>query len=845
MTNSWTDIANTDLVLIMGGNAAEAHPCGFKWVTEAMQKRKAKLIVVDPRFTRSAAVADMYAPIRVGTDIAFLGGVINYLFTNNKIHLDYVKFNSDATFLLKPGFKYDNGTFSGYDEAKRSYDRSTWGYQMGDDGYVKVDETLQDPLCVFQQLKAHYSRYTPDMVSSITGTPKDQFLKVAEAIASTSAPDKVMTIMYALGWTQHSVGSQNIRTMAMIQLLLGNIGRAGGGVNALRGHANVQGITDMNAYSEVLSGYMLAPLDSDKDRETYLKVRTGKPLRPNQMAFTQNFPKWHTSLMKAYYGNAATKENDFAYDWLPKRDGAYDIMAMFERMHQGKMNGFICQGFNPLAAMPNKKKMSAALAKLKYLVVIDPLETETSEFWKNFGPLNDVDPKAIQTEVIRLPSSCFAEEAGTFTSSGRVVHWKEAAVPPPGEARVDSAIISGIFLKLRAMYAKDGGALPEPVAALTWNYTNPAAPAAVEVLREINGRALADVYPLPAAPAVNPALMAGGKPGAALVKPVAATTAAKPPAAAGVTVAPTPLVKAGEQLPGFAMLRDDGSTACGNWIYSGVFTQAGNMSARRDTSDPSGLGVHQNWGFAWPANRRVLYNRANADKNGKPWDPSRALIRWTGSAWAGPDVPDMRPNAAPEENVGSFIMNPEGVARLHAIGMADGPFPEHYEPFETPLGMNPMNKNPKAVSNPAARVYKGDMEAFGKASEFPYAATTYRLTEHFHFWTKHSKSNAVTQPAPFVEIGEDLAKEKGIKQGDKVKVRSNRGEVVARCVVTKRMKGLDVAGKKVHQVGIPIHWGFKGVTQNGYLANALTPYVGDANSQTPEFKAFLVNIEKA
>jgi formate dehydrogenase major subunit len=845
MTNSWTDIANTDLVLIMGGNAAEAHPCGFKWVTEAMQKRKAKLIVVDPRFTRSAAVADMFAPIRVGTDIAFLAGVINYLFANNKIHLDYVKFNTDASFLLKPGFKYDNGVFSGYDEAKRSYDRSSWGYQMGEDGYVKVDETLQDPLTVFQQMKAHYSRYTPDMVSQVTGTPKDQFLKVAEAIASTSAPDKVMTILYALGWTQHSVGSQNIRTMAMIQLLLGNIGRAGGGVNALRGHANVQGITDMNAYTEVLSGYMLAPTDADVDRETYLKSRTGRPLRPNQMAFTQNFPKWHTSLMKAYYGGAATKDNDFAYQWLPKRDGAYDIMAMFERMHQGKMNGFVCMGFNPLAAMPNKKKMSQAFAKLKYLVIIDPLETETSEFWKNYGPLNDVDPKTIQTEVVRLPASCFAEEAGTFTSSGRVVHWKEAAVPPPGEARTDGHIIAGLFTKLRGMYAKDGGALPEPVAALTWAYSNPGNPAPSEVLREINGRALADVFPLPPAPAVNPALMAGAKPGAALVKPVA--TAAKPatPPVAAVTTPPAPLVRAGEQLPGFAMLRDDGSTACGNWIYCGVWTQAGNMSARRDTSDPSGLGVHQNWGFAWPANRRVLYNRANADKSGKPWDPSRALIRWTGSAWAGPDIPDMRPNAAPEENVGSFIMNPEGVARLHAVGMADGPFPEHYEPFETPLGMNPMNKNPKAVSNPAARVYKGDMEAFGKASEFPYAATTYRLTEHFHFWTKHSKSNAVTQPAPFVEIGEDLAREKGIKQGDRVKVKSNRGEVVAACVVTKRMKGLDVAGKKVHQVGIPIHWGFKGVTQNGYLANALTPYVGDANSQTPEFKAFLVNIEKA
>ena len=815
MTNSWTDIKNTDLVLIMGGNAAEAHPCGFKWVTEAMQARKAKLLVVDPRFTRSAAVADFYAPIRVGTDIAFLGGVINYLLSNGKIHTDYVKLNTDATFLVKDSYKFDNGFFSGYNEAARSYDKSSWGYQMGSDGYVVVDESMQDPQCVFQLMKKHYSRYTPEQVSKITGTPREDFLKVCEHIAATSATDKVMTIMYALGWTQHSVGSQNIRTMAMIQLLLGNMGRPGGGVNALRGHANVQGITDMCAYSEVLSGYLSAPTDADATRDAYLAARTGKPLRPNQMAFTQNFPKWHTSLMKAYYGNAATADNQFAYDWLPKRDGAYDILAMFERMNQGRMNGFICQGFNPLAAVPNKKKLSAGLAKLKFLVVMDPLETETGEFWKNFGPLNDVDPAKIATEVFRLPTSCFAEETGTFTNSSRVISWKEKAVDPPGESKPDSEIVSRLFVKLRAMYAKDGGTLPEPIAALSWPYLNAEAPAPAEVLREINGRALTDVLapPDPKAPDAPRAV----------------------------------LVRAGEQLPGFAMLRDDGSTSCGNWIYSGCWTQAGNLTARRETADPTGLGVFPGWGYSWPANRRILYNRASADAKGKPWDASRKYLAWNGSSWAGgADIPDMRPDAAPEQNVGAFIMNPEGVARLYAVGMNEGPFPEHYEPFETPLGVNPMcPTNPKAVSNPAARVYKGDLEAFGTAKEFPYAATTYRLTEHLHFWTKHARSNAIVQPAPFVEIGEELAREKGIKQGDRVRVKSNRGEVVAACVVTRRMRALDVDGRKVHHVGIPIHWGFKGVTQNGYLANALTPFVGDANSQTPEFKAFLVNIEKA
>ncbi len=829
MTNSWTDIKNTDLVLVMGGNAAEAHPCGFKWVTEAMQHRKAKLIVVDPRFTRTAAVADTYAPIRVGTDIAFLGGVINYLLANNKIHTDYVKLNTDATFLLKPDFKYDNGFFSGYDEAKRSYNKASWGYQLGEDGYVKVDDTLQDPLCVFQQMKKHYSRYTPEMVSSITGTPKDQFLKICEQLAATAATDKVMTICYALGWTQHTVGSQNIRTMAMIQLLLGNMGRPGGGINALRGHANVQGITDMCAYSEVLSGYQSAPTDADVDRATYLAARTGKPLRPNQMAFTQNFAKWNTSLMKAYYGAAATKENDFCYDWVPKRDTGYDILAMFERMHQGKMNGFICQGFNPLAAVPNKKKLSQGLAKLKYLVIMDPLQTETGEFWKNFGPLNDVDPAKIQTEVFRFPTSCFAEETGTFTNSSRVIAWKEKALDPPGESKPDSEIMARLFVKLRDMYAKDGGAFPDPIKGLSWPYINANVPQPGEVLREINGRALADLMPLPPPPKLD----AKGKP-----IPVPPPAPNAPP--------PQPLVKAGEQLSGFAQLRDDGSTSCGNWIYCGAWGPTGNLTARRDTADPTGLGVFPGWGFAWPANRRILYNRASADAHGKPWDPSRRYLAWNGSSWAGgADVPDMRPDAAPDQGVGAFIMNPEGVARLHAVGMNEGPFPEHYEPFETPVGVNLMcPTNPKAVSNPAARVFKGDLEAFGKKEEFPYAATTYRLTEHFHFWTKHARSNAITQPAPFVEIGEELAKEKGIKQGDTVKVRSNRGEVVAKCVVTRRMKALQVNGKPVHHVGIPIHWGFKGVTQNGYLANALTPFVGDANSQTPEFKAFLVNIEK-
>ena len=807
MTNHWVDIKNADLVFVMGGNPAEAHPCGFKWVIEAKKTRKAKLVVVDPRFNRTAAVADLYAPLRSGSDIAFLGGVINYLLSNDKIHHDYVKAYTNASFLIDDGFTFDDGIFSGYNDEKRSYDKSTWKYQM-DSEFAKVDDSLQSPRCVLQLLKAHYARYTPDMVSKVCGTPKDAFIKVCELIAETAAPNKTMTSLYALGWTEHSVGSQNIRCMAIIQLLLGNMGMAGGGINALRGHANVQGITDFALYAQNLPGYLAAPTDADKDFKSFVEKKTPKTLRPGQMNYGQNFPKWYISLQKAWWGDAANKDNDFAFDYMPKLGGASDVLSIFDQMYQGKINGFFCQGFNPLASVANKKKVSDAMAKLKYMVVMDPLATDTSEFWKPHGEFNEVDPTKIPTEVFRLPTTLFAETAGSFTNSGRVIQWRWKGAEGPGDAKDDTEIMAALFLKLKEMYAKDGGAFPDAIQKLTWAYRIANKPSPEELMMEFNGKALADV--------LDP----------------------KDPTKV--------LVKAGDQLGSFAHLRDDGSTTCGNWIYCGVWSQAGNNSARRDNSDPSGLGQTMNWGYAWPVNRRILYNRASADLSGKPWDPKRTVLKWTGKVWGGNDVPDMRPDASPEENVMPFIMAPEGVGRLFSRDMmAEGPFPEHYEPFETPLDNNPMHpKNPKATSNPAARVYKGDMEAFGKAKDFPYVGTTYRLTEHFHYWTKHSKIIAIMQPEQFVEIGEELAKEKGIKAGDKVKVRSNRGFIKAVAVVTKRIKALDVDGKKVHTIGIPIHFGFKGATKPGFITNTLTPFVGDANTQTPEYKAFLVNIEK-
>lgn len=805
MTNSWTDIKNTDLVIIMGGNAAEAHPCGFKWVTEAKANRGAKLIVVDPRFTRSASVADLYAPIRQGTDIAFLLGVINHCIRNDKVQWAYVKAFTNASYIVKDGFAYKDGLFTGYDEAKRDYDKSTWDYVIGPDGYAVVDDTLTNPRCVWNLLKEHVSVYTPEMVERICGTPKDKFLKVAEMIAECSSPTKAMTSMYALGWTQHSKGSQNIRAMAMLQLILGNIGVRGGGMNALRGHSNIQGLTDVGLMSNLLPGYLTLPNEKEIDLEAYMSTRGFKPLRPNQMSYWQNYRKFFVSFQKAMWGSAATPENNFAYDWLPKLDvPGYDVLRALELMNQGKMTGYMCQGFNPLLAAPNRKKVTEALSKLKYLVTMDPLDTETSRFWENHGEFNDVDSSQIQTEVIQLPSTCFAEDEGSLTNSSRWLQWHWPGGTPPGEAKTDNWIMAQIHVRLKELYRKEGGTFPDPIVNLDWAYADAGEPTAEELAKEINGKALATVYD---------------------------------------TADPTKvLAEAGKLLPGFAALRDDGSTSSGCWIYSGCFNENGNNMARRDTSDPDETGAFPKWAFSWPVNRRILYNRASADVNGKAWDPSRKLIEWDGTKWSGYDIPDIAPTAKPAD-VGPFIMNPEGVSRLFTRGMMrDGPFPAHYEPFESPLDNLVA---PKVRGNPAARVFKGDFEQFAEtaSTEFPYAATSYRLTEHFHYWTKHCRTNAVLQPEFFVEISEELAAEKGITKGGWVRVWSKRGSIQAKAVVTKRIKPLICDGKPVHVVGIPLHWGFTGAARKGFGPNSLTPFVGDANIETPEYKAFLVNIE--
>jgi formate dehydrogenase major subunit len=823
MTNGWIDIKNTDMMLIMGGNPAENHPCGFKWPVEAKRTRNAKMIVVDPRFTRTAAVADQFLQIRTGSDIAFLGGLIHYAIENNRIARDYLVNYTNAAFVVKDGFKLpEDGLFSGFDAAHATYDKATWNYegQAANPGALPAspafDLTLQNPRCVFQLLKQHYSRYTPEMVERITGIPKDQFLKAADlftGIRKDGDMKKVGTIIYAVGWTQHSSGTQTIRTAAMLQLLLGNVGRAGGGVNALRGHSNIQGATDMAGIFDILPGYLKMPAPTDTSFKAYLDRTTptiSKPGPWDSWNYWSNTPRFAASFLKAMYGDAAKKENDWAFHYLPKIDRKHSWAEIWDDMYQGHVKGLFAFGMNGVAIGPNSHKNIQALKKADWLVVCEIYPDETSEFWRSPGITTD-EMKKIQTAVYRLPGAGFAEKDGTFVNSARWLQWKNAALPPPGEARLDQEILARIFLRVRELYQKDGGKFPDPILHAAWNYTNPQNPSLAEVAREINGRALADVTD----PATNT------------------------------------VIKVGQQLPGFAFLRDDGSTSCGNWLYCGSWTEAGAMLQRRGTEDPSGLGIYPNWGWSWPANRRVLYNRASCDLDGKPWDPDRRQVWWNEAQqrWVGNDVPDFKADSKPKDHMGPFIMNPEGVGRLFGplAAFADGPFPEHYEPTESPVE-NPLH--PMQSHNPVAKRFKSDLDKFGTVAEgYNIVCTTYRLTEHYHYWTKNNPMNVQLVPEPFVEIPAQLADEMGLRGGERVKVSSARGHYIAKAMVTRRIKPMLIDGRKTYQIGIPIHWGYRGIAEDEGKtaltpANMLSPAAIDPNAYTPEFKGFLVKLEK-
>jgi formate dehydrogenase major subunit len=834
MTNGWVDIKNTDMMLIMGGNPAENHPCGFKWAIEAKRNRNAKIISVDPRFTRTSSVADLFCQIRAGSDIAFLGGVINYAIENNRIAKDYLVNFTNAAFVVKNDFKLPgdtDGVFSGFDAGKHTYDRASWNYAAVGGAAsaaapgapaplpekVDYDLTLQNPNCVFQLLKKHYSRYTPEMVERITGIPKEQFLKAAEmytSIRKDGDMKKAGTIIYAVGWTQHSFGTQIIRTAAMLQLLMGNVGRAGGGVNALRGHSNIQGATDMAGLFDTLPGYLKVPTPGDASFDAWMKRITptsSKPAPWDSWNYYSNTPKFMVSFLKAIYGDAATKQNGWAFDYLPKVDRDYSWTHLWDDMYNGTVKGMLAFGMNGVAIGPDSNKNIDALKKAEWLVVGEIYPDETSEFWKSPRVIAQGDMKQIQTTVYRLPCAGFAEKDGSFTNSARWLLWKNAAVPLPGDCRLDHGIVAQIFLKVRDLYKKDGGKFPDPIMNLTWNYSDRLNPPLAEVLKEMNGKALADLE--------DPATKQQ--------------------------------IKAGQQLPGFAWLKDDGTTSCGIWIYAGSFTEAGNQTARRDPSDPSGMGVHPGWGWSWPANRRVLYNRASCDVDGKPWDPSRRQVWWneTTQKWVGNDVPDFKADSHPKDHMGPFIMNPEGVGRIFApLGaFADGPFPEHYEPIESPI-VNPLHAGQS--TNPMVTRFKDADDKFGTTKDgFNVVCTTFRLTEHYHYWTKNNPMNVQLVPEPFIEMAAEMADEMGIRGGEHVKVSSARGEYIAKAMVTKRIKSMMIDGKKTYQIGIPFHWGYRGIAEDEgktarNLVNSLTHTAADPNAHTPEFKGFLVKVEK-
>lgn len=806
MSNHWNDIANADLVLVIGSNPAENHPISFRWVTKA-KERGGKLIVVDPRYTRSAAVSDLYVPLRSGTDIAFIGGIMHYLLENDFINREYLLRHTNAAFLVNEGYDFQDGLFSGYNEEKRTYDRSTWSFQKDANGYVRKDESLTHPRSVYQLMKAHYTRYTPSMVSSITGTPRDKFLKTCELIADTRQPDRAMTIMYAMGTTQHTHGAQNVRSYALLQLLLGNVGVAGGGINALRGECNVQGSTDAGLLFHILPGYIPTPTEADSSLAVYNERNTPKYVDPRSANWWQNRPKYLVSLLKAWWGDHATAENDFAYDYLPKRDSRnHSHVAIFEDMLEGEVQGALIWGANPAVGGAHSNSERAALANLKWMVCMDLWETDTSIFWKRPG----VNPAEINTEVFFFPAASSVEKDGSVINSGRWAQWRYKAQEPPGDAKPDLDILSDFVKSLKKLYAQ-GGAFPEPIVNLTWDYDDSHGhPDPHRVARENNGYFTRDF------------------------------------------VAPDGKVfKKGDQVPTFALLQSDGSTASNCWLLAGSYIthdpKTGNMTARRGREDaPNKIGLFPQWAWAWPVNRRILYNRASCDPQGRPYNPLKWVVRWNDAEkkWEG-DVPDGPWAPMSDEAAGrySYIMTAEGHAYLFAPGIADGPFPEHYEPYESPV-RNLLNSQP---FNPATdlSLWRDREKETGTVEQYPIIATTYRMSEHWQAgsMTRYLPWLAELSPDMFVELSEELAAEKGISHGDRVKVTSARGKLEAYALVTKRFKPFVVDGKKVHELGMPWHFGYAGIA-TGDSANVLTPHVGDANTTIPEYKAFLCNIER-
>jgi len=786
---------HADVVMIMGSNCAENHPIATRWLQRA-KERNATIISIDPRFTRTSAFADHYTKLRSGTDIVFVGGMINYALQNDLVHKEYVAEYTNASFIINSDFSFDEGIFSGYDPKTRSYDKKKWAYELDSDGVPKRDKSLKHSRCVYQLLKKHFSRYTVDKVCGITGTPPDDYKKICEIFTSTHTPDRVATWLYAMGTTQHTHGTQNIRSYVILQLLMGNIGRAGGGINALRGESNVQGSTDMCLLFHIIPGYLKSPHIDNSNLKAYLDKWTPKSNDPMSANWWSNYPKYIVSLLKAWWGDKATAKNDFCYDYLPKRSGDYSHISLFERMYKGKIKGFFCFGQNPAVGGPNSNMERKALDKLDWLVAVDLWETETANFWHRPG----VNPSSIDTEVFMLPAAASMEKEGSISNSGRWVQWRYKAINPPGMAKSDAWILDRLVKALKKEY-KDGGAFPDPIVNLSWNYGSHDEPDVHMIAKEVNGYFTKDTH----FPEKNKSF------------------------------------KKGDQVPSFAWLKDDGSTISGNWLYCGSYTNDGNMTARRSLEDaPNKIGLYPKWAWCWPVNRRIIYNRASVDPEGNPWDPNCWVIRWNKSTkkWEG-DVPDG--GWAPGTKH-PFIMRPEGLACIFSTSLADGPFPEHYEPLESPT----RNLMSSQQNSPAIKIWDTpDVDKIGTPEEFPIVATTYRVSEHWQAgcMTRNLPWLVELVPNSFVEMSPELAKRKGISNGDRVEIVSARGKVKAYALVTKRFEPFSINGRLVDQVGLTWHFGYTGLA-TGDSANMLTPHVGDANTMIPEFKAFLCNVVK-
>ena len=820
MTSHWCDFQNSDVILSIGSNNVENHPLSSRWVERA-QDRGATWIVVDPRYNRSAANADIYGRIRPGTDIAFYGGLINYILSNDLWQHEYVLNYTNAACLLREDYEFDpeSGLFSGWDPETKRYSDETWGYDYDqvakwdtsetgayawvnrpgtpkfktpDLEVLKRDLSLTDPRCVINVMKRHYARYTPELVAKVTGMDPEVMMKIWQVYASTGRPDRSGSILYALGQTQHTYGSQNCRAMCIVQLLLGNIGVAGGGINALRGEPNVQGSTDVGASVPDAPGYLKWP--TGKKHPTLAKYLEAETYAAGYYA---NKPKFWVSALREWFGENATVENDYCYDLLPKISpkldyGAYSTIMTFNMMRDERIKGYMCWGMNPAHSAANGAHVRRSMANLDWLLVADWFLTETATFWE--AP--DMDPEKINTEVFFLPAALIYEKTGSINNSGRWIQWREKAIEPPGECKSDFEMLSLLFERIRSLYEAEGGACPEQVLKANMRYM-------------IDGKY--DIRAL--CWALN-----------------------------GYDVKTKKLLK------GYADLQADGSTACGIWIFSGYYNNNDapldpmkQPMTRRSKEDPTGLGLYPNWSFAWPANRRILYNRASADPKGRPWNDKRVLVEWKNGKWLQNDVGDFATANPPDNN--AFFMTWEQNARLFAYPMVDGPMPEHFEPFESPTE-NAFNG---AAHNPCARFTEDKSVRRGEAGDYPYVCTTYSVTEHWQSGTQTRNIPWLNElvPCNFIELSEELAKEKGIKTGDDVRVWNNRGSVVVKAMVTIRMQPMQVNGKLTHVVGMPHHFSWATKLATGDNVNDLTPNVGDPNSYIPEYKAFLVNIEKA